>query len=316
MKEKHIRKVVIIGAGDVGATYAYALAQSGLADEIAIIDKHQDLARGQVLDLTHGEPYFPSVVIRQGQPEDYHDAQLIVIAAGAAQQSGETRLDLLNRNAEIMRNIMDDIASQHPSGVILIVSNPVDVMTYVAVQHSHIDKRRIIGSGTVLDSARLRQYLSEYCDLDIHNVHAYVLGEHGDSEFVPWSMAHLSGLSIDDYCLNNTQTNDWPIQRQKIEQAVRDSAYHIIDYKGATCFGVGMALVRISGAILRGEKSVLTVSTLLEGEYGCDDVCLSVPCLVSEQGIEQIITATLPEHEQSALLHSASTLKQAISSLG
>jgi L-lactate dehydrogenase len=315
LNRKTRRKVVIVGAGDVGSTHAFALAQSGLAEEIALVDTNQDLVKGQVLDLLHGQPFFPTVHIKVGDASDYRDAGVIVITAGASQQKGETRLDLLRKNASIIRSIMDDVIQHESGGIVVIVSNPVDVLTYVALQHSAWPRNRIIGSGTVLDSARLRYSLSAHCGVDVHNVHAYVLGEHGDSEFAAWSMTHIAGMAIDSYCPVCRKCEDWMKEREKIETAVRDSAYHIIGYKGATYYAVALALVRIVGAILRGQNSVLTVSTLLEGEFGLRDVCLSVPCLVSHEGAHTILAGRLPDNEMNALDKSAVILKQAISGL-
>jgi L-lactate dehydrogenase len=309
------RKVVVVGAGAVGSTFGYALAQSGLADEIVLVDRNQDLARGQVLDLAHGQPFFPSVSIRVGEPLDYADADVIVVTAGAAQKAGETRLALLQRNAAIIRHIVNDAREQNSAAVMIVVSNPVDILTHVALQHSGWDRSRVVGSGTVLDSARLRHLLSQRCGVDVHNVHAYVLGEHGDSEFAAWSMAHVAGVRIDEYCTNCGRCADWLAERAHIEQEVRDSAYHIIDYKGATSFAVGLALVRIVGAILRGQRSVLTVSTLLDGEFGLRDVCLSVPCIVSNGGVERIVQSPLLSDELESLSASASLLKKALGQL-
>ena len=316
MRARNQRKVVIVGAGAVGSTFAYALAQSGLPDEIVLIDKNEDLALGQALDLAHGQPFFPAVGIRHGSPTDYGDAQVIVISAGAAQRPGETRLQLLQKNAAIVQSIVGEVVEQKSRGMMIIVTNPVDVMTHVALQSSGSGRNRVIGSGTVLDSARLRHLLSAHCGIDVHNVHANVLGEHGDSQFAAWSMTHVAGMSMDEFCPICGRCEDWNAKRDDIEQRVRDSAYHIIGYKGATCFAVGLALVRITRAILRGESSVLTVSTRLEGEFGLQDVCLSVPCIVSRRGVERIIVSKLPEGELASLSASAAVLKNAISQLG
>ncbi len=309
------RKVVVVGAGSVGATYCYALAQSGLADEIVLIDRNEDLVRGQVLDLVHGQPFFPTVIIRSGSENDYTDAQLVVITAGAAQRPGETRLQLLRKNADIAGGIAEDIARHKCNGVMLIVSNPVDVLTYVALKRSGWERGRVIGSGTVLDSARFRHLLSNHCGVDVHNVHAYFLGEHGDSEFAAWSMTHVAGINIDEYCPVCGNCSGWKKQRKLIEQQVRDSAYHIINYKGSTYFAVGLALVKITGSILRKQNSVLTVSALVDGEFGIKDVCLSVPCVVSDRGIEKIIDSPLASEELASLKRSASVLREAIDSL-
>lgn len=309
------RKVVVVGAGSVGATYCYALAQSGLADEIVLIDRNEDLLKGQVLDLVHGQPFFPTVEIRGGTSEDFTDAKLVVITAGAAQKPGETRLQLLKKNSEIVGSIAADVAAHNCEGVMLIVSNPVDVLAYVALKRSGWERGRVIGSGTVLDSARFRHLLGDNCGVDVHNVHAYMLGEHGDSEFAAWSMTHVAGISIDEYCPACGKCSDWENKRHIIEQQVRDSAYHIINYKGSTHYAVGLALVKITEAILRGQSSVLTVSVLLEGEFGINDVCLSVPCIVSDGGINKIIKSPLSTSEIISLKRSADILRQSIKSL-
>jgi L-lactate dehydrogenase len=309
------RKVVIVGAGAVGATFAYALAQSGAANAICLIDHNQKLADGQVADLSHGLPYYPSVSIYRGTSEDYTDAQVIVITAGAAQRPGEARLDLLKRNASIIESIMDDIIGQQSRAVVVIVSNPVDVLTQVALRHSRWPRSHIFGSGTVLDSARFRYFISQELGVDVKSVHAYILGEHGDSELPAWSLTNIGGVPIQQYVESNGLEEQWTETSRRIFEAVKNSAYHIIDYKGATNFAVGQALVRIVKAILRDSHSVLTVSYQLKGEYGLDDVCLSVPCIVSKDGVEKVLVAGLTDQEREALHHSASVLKQSIKEL-
>ena len=309
------RKVVVVGAGAVGATYCYALAQSGLANEIVLYDMNEDLMRGQVLDLSHGQSFFPTVIIRNGTPDDYADANVVVITAGSAQKPGETRLQLLKKNALITGEIAEEVAKKKCNGVMLVVSNPVDVLTYVAIRRSGWDRSRVIGSGTVLDSSRFRHLISLHCGVDVHNVHAYILGEHGDSEFAAWSMTHVAGMKIEEYCPFCEGCEDWSKQRDLIEKQVRESAYHIINYKGSTQYAVGLALVKITGAILRHEHSVLTVSTMLQGEFGLEDVCLSVPCIVSDRGIDRLIQTPLTKGELKLLTISANVLKEAINSL-
>lgn len=310
------RKVVIVGAGAVGSTFAYALAQRGLADEIALVDLSRELVEGQVLDLAHGMPFFPTVRIKAGEYDDCADAHVVVITAGAAQKQGESRLGLLQRNARIIEEIVEKIVESGSRAVIVVVSNPVDIMTYVALRKSGWKRGRVLGSGTVLDSARFRYLLSRHCDVDIHNIHAYILGEHGDSEFAAWSMSHIAGMDFDEYCPVCGRCDDWQKERPEIVQMVKDSAYHVINYKGATYFAVGMALVQITGAILRNQRSVLTVSTLLEGEYGLEDVCLSVPAIVTQEGVERIVEGDLSGEEMEALSRSASVLQEALSGLG
>ncbi len=310
------RKVVIVGAGAVGSTFAYALAQSGLADEIALLDANHELALGQVLDLAHGQAFFPSVQIHEGKRTDYTDAHMIVITAGAKQQPGESRLELLQRNAKIIQSIVDEIVLQNSPAVLVVVSNPVDILTYVAHQRSGWPRGRVVGSGTVLDSARFRQLLSRHCGVDVHNVHAYMLGEHGDSEFAAWSMTNVAGMPVEQFCRLHSKSDDWQVARRKIVEEVRRSAYHIIDYKGATWFAVGLALTRVAAAILRNQHSVLSISSVLEGEYGLSGVSLGVPCIVSQEGVERVLRVALPPDEQSALEKSAAVLHEAIDELG
>jgi L-lactate dehydrogenase len=309
------RKVVIIGAGAVGSTFAYALAQSGLADEIGLRDTNHELAMGQVLDLAHGQAFFPSVQIREAQTADYADAHLIVITAGSKQRPGESRLALRQRNAKIIQDIMDEIVKQNSPAIVLVVSNPVDILTYVAQQRSGWPRGRVIGSGTVLDSARFRHLLSQHCGVDVHNVHAYILGEHGDSEVAAWSMTNMAGVPIEQYCALCKKCDDWEKSRREIAETVRKSAYHIIDYKGATWFAVGLALTRIAAAILRNQNSVLTVSAVLAGEYGLSGVSLGVPCVLSQKGVERILQVNLPAEEQNALAKSAAVLREMIQQL-
>jgi L-lactate dehydrogenase len=315
MERWRSRKVVIVGAGAVGSTFAYALAQSGVADEIALVDMDQNLAQGQVMDLAHGLPFYPNVQIEVGGPADYADAHVIVITAGSKQRPGETRLALLQRNALIIEGIMDQIAAQGSQAVVVVVSNPVDILTYVAQQRVQWPRGRVIGSGTVLDSARFRYLLSQHCGVNVHNVHAYILGEHGDSEFAAWSMTHVAGMKFDEYCQMCSDCQDWQEEKRQIEEAVRTSAYHIIDYKGSTYYAVGQALVRIVSAIVRNERSVLTVSTVLNGEYGLSQVCLGVPAMVGEAGVERVLEMDLPAEERQALERSAGILKQALAHL-
>lgn len=309
------RKVVIVGAGAVGSTFAYALAQKGVADEICLMDVNPDFAAGQVLDLAHGLPFFPSVQIRVGETGDYADAQVIVITAGAKQLPGESRLDLLQKNAAMVESIVDEVVAQNSQAVLVLATNPVDVLTHVALKRSGWPKGRVIGSGTVLDSSRFRYLISQHCNVDVGNVHAYILGEHGDSEVAAWSMTHVGGVSIDKYCPMCGNCQDWPAQRERIVREVRDSAYHIINYKGSTYFGIGMSLVRIVGTILQDQNSVLTVSTYLDGEYNIRDVCLGIPCIVGQGGVKRIIETELYPEEQAALERSAKILQEGLASL-
>jgi L-lactate dehydrogenase len=306
------RKVLIIGAGNVGSTFAYTLMQSGLAREIVLLDLDRERAEGEAMDLNHGLFFAPPVDIRAGDYDDCADAALIVITAGAKQQPGESRLDLVQRNVAICKTIIAEITSRTRDAVIIIVTNPVDVLTYVAQQVSGWPHNRILGSGTVLDSARFRYLLSAHCRVDPRNVHAYVIGEHGDSEVAVWSMTHIAGVPMHHYCRHTCRRDCTDDERAAIVSQVRDSAYHVIESKGATYYGVSMALERITSAILRDERSVLPVSLRADGHFGLQDVCLSLPAVVDRTGIARIIAADLTPPEQEALHHSANVLKEII----
>jgi len=309
------RKVVIVGAGAVGSTFAYSLAQKGFADEIVLTDARLEYAEAQVLDLAHGLPFYPPIQIRVGGNEDYSDAQVVVITAGVKQSPGESRLELVKKNAAIIGTIMDEIVAQKSSAVVVVATNPVDILTHIALKRSGWPKGRVIGSGTVLDSARFRYLLSQHCQVDVGNVHAYILGEHGDSEFPAWSMTNIGGVAIDDYCHMCSKCDDWKTELEQIVRTVRDSAYHIINYKGATYFAIGMALVRIVGTILQDQHSILPVSTFLDGEYGIKDVCLGIPALVGQGGVHEIVVAQLTKEEMDALRRSAAALKKVFEQL-
>ncbi len=306
MKVKN-RKVVVIGAGAVGTTYIYALLNSGLASEIALVDIDRSRVEGEVMDLSHGLPFIPPINIHAGSYSDCADANLVVVTAGAKQAPNQFRIELVKKNAQIIKSICNQLKNQNCKAILLMVTNPVDVLTQLAIQELKWSRKRIIGSGTVLDSARFKYMLSRHCNVDARNVHAYILGEHGDSEVPAWSMTHIAGVPIIKYCLK-CNICDYKICHKNIADNVRESAYHIIDYKGSTYYGIGLSLVRISEAILRNENSILTVSTLLKGEYGLKDVCLSVPCIIGENGVQKIIEAPLNEGETAGLKKSADTL--------
>lgn len=310
------RKVVIVGAGAVGSGFAFALAQSGIAEEITLVDVHTDLAKGQALDLAHGAPFYRTVSIQAGTaPEAYRNAAIVVITAGKAQAGpGQSRLDLLQINAKIVTSIVSDIQSVNPDAIVLVATNPVDVLTHVARLRTAWPRGRILGSGTVLDSARFRWLLAEHCGISPQNIHASILGEHGDSEFAAWSLVHVGGLPMDDYC-SVCGKCDFLLRRPQILEQVRRSAYHIIGYKGSTSFGVAMAMTQIVRAILRNERRVMTVSASLEGEYGLRDVTLGVPCVLGANGIEEVIQARLTPDERQQLAHSARILQDSLAQL-
>jgi L-lactate dehydrogenase len=307
-------KIAIIGTGDVGATLAYTLELSGLATEIVLVDLNKETAHGQALDMNHGLFFMPPVKIYAGDYSDCAGADVVVITAGARQRQGESRLDLVLRNASIMRGIMDQLLLHCHCAVFIVATNPVDVMSYVALKHSGLPNGQVFGSGTVLDSARFRYTLSERFAVDARNVHAYVIGEHGDSEVFLWSCVNISGIPLESFC-DDCQDKIRPEAKREIEEIVRTSAYHIIEAKGFTNYGVSVAILRILGAIVRDEHSILTVSTHLTGEYGLDGVCVSVPCLVSKRGVVRVVETQLSDDEQIALERSAGIIRDVITHL-
>ena len=297
-------KIAIIGAGDVGTTIAYTLQISGLVTEIVLIDINQKLAQGQIMDMNHGLFFVPPVYLTAGNYSDCRSSDVIIITAGARQKTGESRMSLVERNATICRSIFDEIRPYNSTAVFLIATNPLDVITQVVIKHSDLPKHQVIGLGTVLDSARFRYIISQYCHVDARNVHAYVIGEHGDSEVILWSQVRIGGTPLKEFSKESTYACD-PIDKESVTKDIRNSAYHIIEAKGATNYGVSLAVRRIVEAIIRDESSVLTVSTLLNGEYGLDDVCLSVPCIINRKGIKSIVETTLDQSEEKALEKSA-----------
>lgn len=307
MMPRH-RKVIVVGAGSVGTTYIYALLQTGLASEIALIDVDRKRVEGEIMDLSHGLPFIPPVAVKAGEYADCADAHLIVITAGAKQAPGQSRTELIRKNAHIVTSISEQIRQHDTPAVVVMVTNPVDTLTQLALEGLGLPAGRVIGSGTVLDSARFKYLLSRHCNIDARNVHAYVLGEHGDTEVAAWSMTHIAGIPIKEYC-ERCNACDYQRHHREIAEQVRTSAYHIIDYKGSTFYGIGLSLIRISAAILRNERSVLTVSTRLTGEYGINDLCLSVPCIIGEHGVNRVVATELLSTEQRGLERSAATLR-------
>lgn len=307
------RKVAIVGAGQVGATFAFALMMSGLASSIPLIDVVPERAEGHVMDLNHGLSFVQPSKIYVGDYSDCQDANIVVVTAGASQKPGETRLDLVRKNTDIFKSIVPQIVQYNPR-ILLIVSNPVDVLTYVALKISDYPMNRVIGSGTVLDSARFRYLLSRHCEVDPRNVHAYIIGEHGDSEVPVWSKVNIAGVSFLQYC-PVCQKQCPQDEREEIFNQVKNAAYEIIKRKGATYYAISLALVRIVASILRDENSVLTVSTLVDDYYDISDVCLSVPCVLNRNGISKILKIGLDDAETKKLQNSARVLKSVIKDL-
>ena len=308
-------KIAIVGVGNVGATFAYALLGSGLASQIVLVDVNKKLAEGEAMDLNHAVPLTHSTRIWAGDYSDCAGAAITVVTAGTAQRPGETRLDLVQRNYKIFQSIIPEIVKNNPNGILLIASNPLDVLSYAALKLSGLPSNKVIGSGTILDTARFRYLLSQHAEVDPRSVHAYIIGEHGDSEVPVWSLANIAGMPLADYCQINCEEFN-PSVYEKIFEQTRDAAYEIIERKGATFYGIGMGLVRICEAILRGQHTVLSVSTLIHGYYGIDDVYLSLPCVIGPDGVQKFLHLPLNEKETEGLQKSAAVLKDTIHSLG
>jgi L-lactate dehydrogenase len=308
-------KVCVVGAGQVGATFAYALLIRGLAAEIVLIDANRALAEGQAKDLSHGLPYVRPAHVYAGDYSDCCGADIVVVTAGAAQKPGETRLDLTKRNVAIFRKIIPQVHQYAPDAIVVIVSNPVDILTYASLKFSGYPPHRVIGSGTTLDSARFRFLLSQHCGVDPRNVHAYIIGEHGDSEVPVWSLAHIAGTKVDDYC-RQCEKECAPIPKDEIFEQVRTAAYHLIEKKDAMYHAIGLAALTIMESIVRAQNSVLSVSTLMSDYHGISDVCLSVPTVLNRQGVVQQIDLPLNNAEKKALRRSATILKNIIQDVG
>ena len=308
MKSVNLRKVAMIGCGFVGSASAFALMQSGFFSEMVLLDADQNKAEGEALDISHGLPFAKPMQIYAGGYDDITDAAIIIVSAGASQKPGETRLDLVKKNVGIFSMIMPEIAKREVKGILLIVANPVDILTFVAQKQSGLPESRVFGSGTVLDTARLKYLLGEHLRVDSRSVHAYIIGEHGDSEMAAWSCANVSGLPLDSFCEMRGHHNHDEAMHQIADQ-VKNSAYEIIEKKHATYYGIAMSVKRICEAIIRDEKSILPVSSMLHGEYGIEGVTLSMPAVVGKNGIEKLVPIRLSEEEQGQLKASADTLK-------
>ena len=302
-------KVAIVGCGFVGAASAFALMQSGLFSEMVLIDADQKKAEGEALDISHGLPFAKPMKIYAGTYSDICDAAIVIVTAGAGQKPGETRLDLVKKNVAIFRSIIPEIASCGCEGILLIVANPVDILTDVAVRLSGLPETRVFGSGTVLDTARLKFLLGEHLQVDSRSVHAFIIGEHGDSEIVAWSSANVSGVPINDFCEMRGHYHHSEAM-QHIADSVKNSAYEIIEKKHATYYGIAMSVRRICEAIIRDEKSILPLSSVQHGFYGIDDVALSIPVIVGRNGIESTVPIRLSSDEHMSLVRSADTLRK------
>ncbi len=304
----NLRKVAIIGCGFVGSASAFSLMQSGLFSEMVLIDADKARAEGEALDIGHGVPFARHMKIYAGDYDDIIDAAIIIITAGANQKPEETRLDLVQKNVAIFHSIIPEIAKRDCMGILLIVSNPVDILTYTALKLSGFTENRVIGSGTVLDTARLKYELSEHLSVDSRSVHAFIIGEHGDSEIAAFSSANVSGIALSEFCEMRGHY-DHGENTKRIAENVKNSAYEIIQKKRATYYGIAMAVKRICEVIIRDEKSILPVSSMMHGEYGIEDVVLSMPAIVGKHGVETRVPISLDGEETEKLQLSADTLR-------
>jgi L-lactate dehydrogenase len=313
-KENAHARIALVGTGNVGSTFAYALLLAGWASEIVLIDLNRARAEGEAMDLNHAMPFAHPTRIWAGDYADCSGAAVTVIAAGANSKPGETRLDLADRNAKIFGDIVPRIAQHNPDGILLIATNPVDVLTYAAWKQSGLPAQRVIGSGTVLDTARFRYLLSQHFGVDARSVHAWIIGEHGDSEVPVWSSANVAGMRLEDFSQQSGIAFD-SAAMQRIFTETRDAAYRIIERKGATYYAVAAGLMRIVQAVLRDQNTVLPVSNLVEGFCDIRDVCLSLPAIVNRNGVQRMLQIELDESETKALQHSADVLKGTIAKI-
>lgn len=305
-------KISIIGAGFVGSSTAFAIMNGGLASEIVIVDVNKDKAEGEAMDLSHGAAFVKPVEIKSGDYKDTKDSDIVIITAGAAQKPGETRLDLISKNYNIFKSIVPEVVKYNPNAILLVVSNPVDVLTYITYKLSGFPKERVIGSGTVLDTSRFRYMLSKHFGIDARNIHTYIMGEHGDSEIATWSLTNIAGMDVNEYCKVACNKCEGEL-KFKVHEDVKNAAYEIIKKKGATYYAVALAVRRIVEAIIRDENSILTTSSLLEGQYGVNGIYMGVPSIIGVTGVKQILEVPLKKEEIEQLQNSAKTLKELLS---
>ena len=308
-REVNPRKAAVIGCGFVGSATAFTLMQSRLFSELVLLDVNMEKADGEAKDIAHGIPFAGQMKIYAGTYDDAADAAIIIITAGANQKPGETRLDLVQKNTAIYQSIIPEIVKRDFGGILLIVSNPVDILTYVALKLSGLPENRVLGSGTVLDTARLKYALGEHLGVDSQSVHSFIIGEHGDSEIAAWSSTNVSGIPLNDFCEMRGHFNH-DAAMDAIAEKVKNSAYEIISKKQATYYGIAMSVKRICECIVRNERSILPVSAMMHGEYGIEDITLSMPAIVGIGGVETHVPIALSEEEAEKLVESAKKLKE------
>lgn len=309
-----MHKCAVVGCGFVGASCAFSLVESGLFSEMVLIDVNKEKAEGEAMDLSHGVPFTRPIEVYAGDYPDLEGAGIIIIAAGANQKPGETRIDLVHKNIKIFQQIVPQITKYNSEGILLVVTNPVDILTYATLQISGLPRAQVIGSGTVLDTARLKYLLGRQLGVDPRGVHAFIIGEHGDSELAVWSSANISGVDLSEFC----SAGGMKLTAEELDtlyREVRDSAYEIIDKKGATYYGIAMSVRRICESIVRDERSILPVSSLITGHYGLTDICMGVPSILGREGVERVLDIPLNVEENARLLKSAASLREVLKSI-
>jgi L-lactate dehydrogenase len=304
-------KISIIGAGFVGSTTAFALMTSGLASEIVIVDINKEKAEGEAMDLSHGAPFVKPIDITSGEYSDTKDSDIVIITAGIGPKPGDTRLTCISKNLKIFQSIVPEIVKYSPDCILLVVSNPVDILSYITYKLSGFPSNRVIGSGTVLDTSRFKYMLSQHFEVDARNIHTYIMGEHGDSEIATWSLTSIAGMNVNEYC-DISSKNCGGEFKNNIYKEVKEAAYNVIEKKGSTYYAVALAIKRIVEAILRNENSILTVSSLLKGEYGIEDVYMGVPTILGRDGVKKALQVKLNEDESFQLIQSSKVLKSVI----
>ncbi|WP_312651168.1 L-lactate dehydrogenase [Proteiniclasticum sp.] len=311
MKLKNV-KISIIGAGFVGATTTYALMLGGLCEELVIVDINKDKAIGEAMDISHGAAFVKPVKVISGTYEDTKDSDIVIITAGAAQKPGESRLDLVNKNISIFKSLIPEIVKYSPDSILLVVSNPVDILSYVTYKLSGFPRERVIGSGTVLDTSRFRTLLAEYLDVDARSIHGYIIGEHGDSEIAAWSLTNIAGVNLEEYVRITEQGKGDLSFMEYIPMSVKNAAYEMINTKGYTNYAIALAVRRICEAITGDEKAILTVSSLMDGEYGLNGLYIGIPSVVGKEGIRKVIEVPLTDKEREDFISSAKKMKEII----
>lgn len=306
-RRKNKQKIILIGDGAVGSSYAFALVNQNIGQELGIIDVNKDKAEGDVMDLTSALAFTAPKKIYVADYEDCQDADLIVYTAGASQNPGETRLDLTEKNLRITKEVVEKVMASGFNGIFLVATNPVDILTYAVYKWSGLPTHKVIGSGTSLDSARFRQAIADLLHVDVRNVHGYIIGEHGDTEFPVWSHANVAGLQISEWVGNNPDTDEEALV--ELFFSVRDAAYEIIERKGATFYGIAASLARITRAIFNNEQAVLPLSVYLDGEYGEKDIYIGTPTIIDSEGVQHIVEIPLNDSEKNKMAHSADTIR-------